>query len=254
MRAVRGAREGDGVAAPSPGALGSRAHAALAVAATTLLTVLVAWAALIGPDRVFTGPGPTPSTVTTTPTAEAEEQQDTFRQDAEDLVRENEPPAWLKLLVWGFEALVLLGLLGVALLLIRAAHDAWRGRRRPPERLPDPGFETLEGSAVVAAVREDAAAHDALLAGGSPRNAIVAAWHRFELQAERAGVRREPWETSSEFTLRILDLAGADSAAVTRLGELYREARFSEHELGEAERAGALAALVAIRESLGRVR
>ena len=39
-------------------------RAVLVVAASSLLMVLVAWATLIGPDRVFTGPGPRPATVT----------------------------------------------------------------------------------------------------------------------------------------------------------------------------------------------
>ena len=39
---------------------------------------------------------------------------------------------------------------------------------------------------------------------------------------------RQQWETSSEFALRLLDAADVDPEAVTRLLELYREARFSE--------------------------
>ena len=39
-------------------------RAVLAVAATTLFMVLVAWATLLGPDEVFTGPGPRPTTTT----------------------------------------------------------------------------------------------------------------------------------------------------------------------------------------------
>jgi hypothetical protein len=226
----------------------------LAVAGTCLLTVLVAWAALIGPDRVFTGPGPTPSTVTTATTESAAE-RDEVREDAEDMAREADPPVWLKALVWAFTLLVLLALLGLLVLALRVAWEAWRRRPRQAERAPDPGFETLGVDArVESVIRADAAAHDALLDEGTPRNAIVAAWHRFEQQGARAGVRRRPSETSSEFTLRMLDAAGADSRAVTRLGELYREARFSRHEMGEAERAAALEALAAVRESMGRVR
>ena len=41
-------------------------RAVLAVAATSLFMVLVAWATLLGPDEVFTGPGPVPATTTTT--------------------------------------------------------------------------------------------------------------------------------------------------------------------------------------------
>ena len=50
--------------------------AVLAVLGSCVLVVLVAWASVIGPSDVFSGPGPTPSTETTTttatPTAEAE--------------------------------------------------------------------------------------------------------------------------------------------------------------------------------------
>ena len=35
-------------------------RAVVTVAATSLFMVLVAWATLIGPDQVFTGPGPRP--------------------------------------------------------------------------------------------------------------------------------------------------------------------------------------------------
>ena len=40
-------------------------RAVAAVAATSLFMVLVAWATLIGPDEVFTGPGPRPGEGTT---------------------------------------------------------------------------------------------------------------------------------------------------------------------------------------------
>ena len=40
-------------------------RAVVTVAATSLFMVLVAWATLIGPDQVFTGPGPRPATATT---------------------------------------------------------------------------------------------------------------------------------------------------------------------------------------------
>lgn len=63
-------------------------------------------------------------------------------------------------------------------------------------------------------------------------------------------MERHEWETSSEYTLRILDLVAADTAAVTRLAGLYREARFSTHELTEADRAAALAALDEIHRTI----
>jgi len=128
----------------------------------------------------------------------------------------------------------------------------WKWRRREPEPV-DVDFEPLDAPAVVAgALTAGAPAQRALLAEGSPRNAIVACWHHFEEQAALAGVRRQAWETSSEFTLRVLDRLAADSTAVTTLAELYRAARHSTHEITDADRAEAQVALDVVHRSLGR--
>ena len=106
--------------------------------------------------------------------------------------------------------------------------------------------------AVALEMAADAAAQRQLLVEtDSPRNAVVACWHRFESQAETAGVGRHQWETSSEYTMRVLDLVDAYEPAVSRLAALYREARFSEHELTERHRADALAALDEIHRTIG---
>lgn len=209
------------------------------------------WGALVGPDAVFTGPGPTPSTVITS--ADEPPPEDGLREEAERVVRDTEPPAWLRVLVWLFEIVVLLGMLLVAAFLLRAAREAWRRRserRRPVAEHRD--FDLLdEPAAARDAIREDVAEQDAALRGGSPRNGIVAAWHRFEVQAGRAGLARKSWETSSEFALRLLDLAGAPPATVTALAELYREARFSDHDLDETARQRAIELLAEMRSGLG---
>jgi hypothetical protein len=91
----------------------------------------------------------------------------------------------------------------------------------------------------------------ALADDGTPRNAIVECWHRFESEGAAAGLERRVWETSAEYTLRVLDLVEAYQPAVLRLAELYREARFSEHEVTEDHRAKALEALDAIHRTIG---
>jgi Domain of unknown function (DUF4129) len=129
---------------------------------------------------------------------------------------------------------------------------AFADRRRPPPRPEHLDFDVLDDPEPMAEeMRRDAADQISLLLGGTPRNAIVACWDRFEEQAERVHVARNPWETSSEFTLRLLDRVSADAPAVSRLERLYREARFSEHEIGESRREAALEALEAIHASLG---
>ncbi len=75
-------------------------------------------------------------------------------------------------------------------------------------------------------------------------------WHRFEVQAVRAGVGQRPWQTTGEFVLDVLEEVGADRGSVARLADLYREARFSDHPMTEAHRAAALEALDGIHGSL----
>jgi hypothetical protein len=135
---------------------------------------------------------------------------------------------------------------------VRRLRDMVRWRRRPPPKAVNVEFDVLDDPEPLAdEIRSDAALQLELLFGGTPRNAIVACWDRFEEQAERVHVARRPWETSSEFTMRLLDAVSADSAAVARLERLYHEARFSAHEIDESRRESAVEALQAIHASLG---
>jgi hypothetical protein len=136
--------------------------------------------------------------------------------------------------------------------LIRRIIGAFVNRRRPPPPPEDVEFDVLDDPTRLAEeMRQDAGGQLDLLLGGSPRNAIVACWDRFEEQAEHVNTARKPWETSSEFTLRLLDAVSADAASVARLEQLYREARFSTHEIDESRRESAVEALEAIHASLG---
>ena len=257
------------------GRLSPGLRAVVVVAATSLLMVLVAWASLIGPDEVFTGPGPTPATLTTPTetciplpettgpdaTTEAPDNPrdlpycpppDTSRRDATDIVERADPPLWLRVVVWTLEIALLVAVLVLAGLGVRALARAVRRRAGGREQREVADFVELgEPERVAEQMAADAAEQDALLREGEPRNAIVAAWHRFEVQGERAGVGRRPAETTSEYAVRVLDLVEADSGAVQRLAVLYREARFSKHEITEDHRATALEALAAIRRGAG---
>lgn len=100
------------------------------------------------------------------------------------------------------------------------------------------------------AISRDAAAQFAVLAGGTPRNAIVACWLRLEDAIASAGITPHPAETSAELTARVLAMYSVDESAISTLCALYREARFSEHDLGEDVRAAAIAALQAVHHDL----
>lgn len=228
--------------------------AAVLVAAGALLVVLlVTWAASIGPSEVLRGTGPTPSTPTVSVTQSA--------PAAAPGSQKPPPPQPNNKDLLHVVAIVLniaTAVLAVVLLvqLVRWARRARRIHRLRLARraaLGDDEFEVIEpGVAVARELLADADAQRDLLTDGTPRNAVVSCWCRFETSAAAAGLERQPWETSSEFTLRVLDLVEADTVAVSRLGGLYREARFSEHELTEDDRAEALAALDEIHRTIHR--
>jgi hypothetical protein len=92
-----------------------------------------------------------------------------------------------------------------------------------------------------------------LLRTGSPRNAIVAAWLDLETSAGATGLPRDPAETSTEYTERVIGVWQVDRLRLADLAGLYREARFSVHELDESHRERALADLETLHTDLARV-
>jgi hypothetical protein len=154
-----------------------------------------------------------------------------------------------------------IGVIIQVLFLVWLLSLAWRGTRWLREEMASRrrnelaplvvDFDVLEDpEPLVEEIRLDFDAQLDLLLSGAPRNAIVACWERFEEQAERVGLARKPWETSSEFTLRLLDAVSADDSAVGDLAVLYREARFSDHEITEHSRQRAVEDLGRIRDSI----
>ena len=175
-----------------------------------------------------------------------------FGGDGQGDLAEKAPPLWVGVLTWLLLAAAAAGGLAVLVWLAAMVLREVRARRLREEERTAVGFTVLDEPVRVARqVAADAGEQETLLREGDPRNAIVAAWHHFEVQGERAGVARRASETSSEYGMRILDLAAADNGSVNRLAELYREARFSDHPVTEEHRARALAALADIRHSLG---
>lgn len=118
---------------------------------------------------------------------------------------------------------------------------------RPREGRVLSGFDPA--APALAAVEDETALAGALadgLAGlgtGSARNSIVAAWLRLEAAAESERFHRDPADTPTEFVTRVLASYPVDGDAIDRLAALYREARFSEHPLGEPQRDEAAACL-----------
>lgn len=138
-------------------------------------------------------------------------------------------------------ALLLLAALAVALVAVASQlRLMWRRRLDGgrdveavdlPADLPDEDADDVLGAALGAGLDH--------LGAGSARNAIVAAWLRLEDAAESEHFARDPADTPSEFVARVLASYSLDAEAIERLAALYREARFSRHELGQEHRAEA---------------
>lgn len=158
-------------------------------------------------------------------------------EDAEETQAADLAKVW-----WVLGGIALTLLLAVVVLAIRANRR--RRRAAPPESAREAPDRAL--------LTDRRAARQArMLREGSPREAIIATWLDLERLVAAAGVPRRPSETSSELVVRVLDDREVPAAALTDLAALFREARFSTHELTEALRERAAGDLDAVHAALG---
>lgn len=230
--------------------LGPGRAAALAVGGCTLLVaMLVTWASAIGPGQVVAGDGPGRVTLSTSASSPILEGELGRELDPQDSRPQREAPLFVKVLL---AILVAAPTLAVMLLLVLAVRRVLRLRMRRRESRSHVDFDVVatQGRAVTDEMVRGAEQQRHVLIGGSPRNAIVACWYGFETQAANAGVRPQPWETSSEFAGRVLGIAGADAAAVAALAAEFRAARFGTREVSEEARVRAVGLLDQIHASV----
>jgi hypothetical protein len=228
---------------------GSAIAIALTVVVVGLMLLMIMFAARTGPQRIFHGTLRDPSIPPVNPSYQPP------KPPAGTGINDHHPPQGGQLahdlglgIRYLLYALVAYGAYRLIAMIVARVRD----RERPPKRPDNVEFDVLDDpEPILDEMRDGAGEQLDLLLGGEPRNAIVACWDRFEEQAERAGFARKPWQTSSEFTLRLLDVVQADAGAVSRLELLYHEARFSHHEMTESQRQDAVEALGAIHASLG---
>jgi Domain of unknown function (DUF4129) len=220
----------------------------LAAVALVLVVLALAGLAARGP-AVVTGEGmrlPTPEEPVRPPepqppSTDAEPGTTPPSEPDQDLPRS----PFLGYVVLGFLALVgvtAAGLLGRTLWEQRPALR----RRRPPAA--PPGAEP-------AAVSLARAAREALTAVEQPaaREAVVRSWLLLGAAASAAGLPARDSETAAEYAARLTAHLGLPGAELDRLAELYREARFSDHEVGEHQRGEARRLLTELSGRLERV-
>ena len=239
--------------------MGARRASVTAVAAVVLgvlvVAVLVTWAASIGPSGVLRGDGPERHPLNEVSEASSlevpSESEDPINEEEEEGTGNDAIETVLRIMFVVLGVAVVVALIFLGHRAARWARQAYDARFRPPPPPEEVEFDVLEGRRrIVEEMEQDAGEQRQVLLQGTPRNGIVECWHRFERQAAEAGLERQNWETSSEFTLRMLEIVSADSGAVAGLAQLYREARFSHHPLDEEARSRAVAALDAVHAGL----
>lgn len=219
--------------------------AALVPSAVALGLLVAVWAATTGPVGMLRSPGRL-----TTPAPHTEPAQTATADQGPGNLREVTKDVQLQFdLSWLGDLIAWTVLIGVCLAALIGARWLWVHRWHRPDRPEAVDFEVLP-DAVSEALRADAAAQLRAVEDGSPRNGIVACWLRLQEVLTEAGVAPRRSETSAEFVVRTLHSIDIDPRAIGELAALYREARFSAHELGEDRRTAAREALHALHEEL----
>ncbi len=91
---------------------------------------------------------------------------------------------------------------------------------------------------------------DDLEAEPDARRAVIAAYARMEAALARHGLRRRPSETPLEYLRQVLHELTSRPEPVSRLTELFEQAKFSRREIDSAMKLDAIAALRSIRDDL----
>ena len=141
---------------------------------------------------------------------------------------------------------LLLGLILSPAMLWIPAGGLWFGRRGPRSTEPPEVEDEVTPPALADAVAEGLRELDQ----GGPGEGVVACWVQFERAAADAGTHRAAPDTASELVGRLIDRHPVSSGPLLRLADLYREARYSRHELPESARAEARAALEQLRAQI----
>ena len=86
----------------------------------------------------------------------------------------------------------------------------------------------------------------------SARQAVIEAYVRMQRALSERSLAHRASEAPREYLARARAILGGGGQSAARLTELFEEARFSPHEIGESMRGEAIAALAALRDELGQ--
>jgi len=217
---------------------------ALLPAAVVLGLLVLVWAATTGPVRMLRDSGR--RYVFAPPPTASPSDDFTPAPNLREVTKDIKPIADLS---WLGDLLATAVLLLVCIAVLLGLRWLWLHRWHPPEQPEEVHFEVLPAQ-VAASIGNGRTAQLEAVAEGAPRNAIVACWLRLQASVEEAGVPPRRSDTSTEFVQRALRSLDLDPRPVAMLAALYREARFSEHPVGENARDAARAALESLHDDL----
>lgn len=161
-----------------------------------------------------------------------------------------DPPLEVGVLVFLVLVAVLVGLALFGWIVVQRIRmrTGIMARQRVPAGPPAPPTEEEPAGPAVLAAAIEAGLRE--LEEGPPGDGVIACWVQLERAAAEAGAGRAAPETPSELAGRLIDTRGVESGPLVRLAELYREARFSTHPVGEAARTEARSLLEQVRADL----
>jgi hypothetical protein len=153
------------------------------------------------------------------------------------------PPPSTDVITW---IVIALSVAGAALVVVLLVLLARRVLRAVPGTEDDDGDDLTPGTATTGTPTDlplpelqdaVATALDRVDRAATPHDAVVAAWVALEDAAARHGTRRDPAQTATEFTTRLLTAHRADGttvpgAEVDTLRRLYQHARFTDRPVG----------------------
>ena len=221
-------------------------RAGLLTAATAATLLLAAWVSAAGAVGIFAR-----SDLTFTSKLPGEEYSSTAEsrggREVERSSGASDPGDFLvQVIDWVMKVIVVVVVLAVLVAVARMLVDRWQSRDRADSS--DEEAANLVPQVLLRQARES----EELLAQGTPGNAVIAAWVGLEEAVRSAGVRLNHSLTSEELVTTVLRSYAVDRASLDELSALYREARFSRHEVTESMRERARAALQQVQADLSR--
>jgi Domain of unknown function (DUF4129) len=230
---------------------GTRDTARLIAVGLVVLGALALVAMAAHSDRAPTltaQPDPTPTSLVLPPAQTATPQPDGRVAKSDGDTSTNRMPSWL---LWTIGVIsvapLLIGMWFLPAMVWLPGHGLpWFGRRRRGAGALMEVEDEVEPPPLVTVVEEGLRELDQ----GGPGEGVIASWVLLERAAADAGTHRAAPDTPSELAGRLIDRHPVSSTPLLRLADLYREARFSRHELPESARTEARAALEQLRSEL----